>query len=111
MSTGIKKILLFSGLLLAGGMFLYGRKKVRDIQQIIDHLQIGIDRIQNVKISAGKLKFRLGLTLYNPTPESFSIHALGLVKITRVQVFSASGEFIGRGARSLTRSTYRLRAV
>ncbi|MFD0862486.1 hypothetical protein ACFQ1M_09730 [Sungkyunkwania multivorans] len=89
------KVLLSILALGAGALFLFGRSKATDLQQIMDNIKVRITRISDIDISKGKLLFTADVSLVNPTMASFGFNTFKNASLRQLRFFDDNGNFLG----------------
>ena len=90
----LKKVLIASGIALAGMAFL-GYQKVQNLKSVFDRMTIRPSGLSNIKvIGLSTLRFDLSIKITNPTNEAFSVSGISLATFKRIMVYR-KGEYLG----------------
>jgi len=90
-----QKIGLFIGVALVGVSYAFGSSKVKKYKDFFDKMTFGINKIRNVKISGGKLKFLLDILLQNNTTHRIDFSTFGLARLQNIVVTDKNGKTLG----------------
>lgn len=85
MKTGTK-ILLGVGVLVAGGAF-YSYRKVQDLKEVFENLEIKPDKIYDFKIGLLALNFKLRIKLINPTEKNCTVFGGKFLTLKQINVY------------------------
>lgn len=96
MKIGTKRIFIFSALALAG-VAVFGNKKFKEAEKVLEQLQLGIKTISNISLSWEKVKFDIELTLTNPTNINFGVTTTSKIFLKKIRVKTPDGKVIASG--------------
>lgn len=87
-----------TGILLVGGLVVLGiaaKSKINTWKLIAKQLKATPTGVSSIKITDGKLKFNINVSIFNPTGQDFSPN-LALVKLKKVIVNDKAGNYVGQ---------------
>lgn len=96
MKTITKRILVFSGLAIAG-IAVFGQKKFKEAEKVLEHLQLGIKSISNISLSWEQVKFDIEITLTNPTNINFGVTTTSKIYLKKIRIKTPDGKVIASG--------------
>tara|TARA_R110000751_G_scaffold40862_4_gene96428 strand:+ start:2462 stop:2923 length:462 start_codon:yes stop_codon:yes gene_type:complete len=91
----MKKLLLFTGIAL-GGIYYFGQQKLIDIKSIVQQLQFKLLKMYDVKIESSAVKFKVDLSITNPTQQNLAADANGFVTLSKLKYYNLQEEMIGQ---------------
>ena len=89
----MKKILILLGVgaaFLAGGA-IFTRRKLQDLQEIINNIKLTPLNPDNVQVQGSNLTLTMDLEILNQTNKAFTIETGGIVTLSRLFLFSNTG--------------------
>ena len=99
----MKKYIVIGGLALAGyQLFKAGSNKLGNIQNVAKSLIVKIDSISTPEIVSGGTKFDTNLSITNPASEALNLNGSSIVKITKIDFYTASGDYLGESFPNIT---------
>jgi hypothetical protein len=98
--TTLKKILLLSGLAIAGISF-WGYQKVKKLQAIFDKMTIAPVGFSNVNVSLERIKFNIDVQISNPTDDDFDVSGSHFANLNKLQIFY-KGKYIATAETKIT---------
>jgi len=90
-----QKIIIGSTLLLVGFSYAFGKSKLEKYRDFFDKMSYKINKIKNVKITGGKLKFLLDILLQNNTTHEIDFSTFGLASLKNIVVTDKNGNTLG----------------
>jgi len=90
-----QKIMLFTSIAIVGISYAFGSSKVKKYRDFFDKMSYKINKIKNVKISGGKLKFLLDILLQNNTTHEIDFSTFGLASLKNIVVTDKNGKTLG----------------
>ena len=99
----MKKYIVIGGLALAGyQLFKAGSNKLGSIQNVAKNLIVKIASISTPNIVDGGVTFNTNLSISNPTSEPLNLDGNSIVTISKIDFYTASGDFLGESFPNIT---------
>lgn len=100
MTTGTK--ILTIGGVLAAGLFLFGYRKKKDIDAIVENLEFATTNISNIRLPLPNVEFTATIRLINNSDAAFGINFGGAISISEIRVYDGNRQYIGRANASIS---------
>lgn len=93
--TAGAKILTIGGMF-AAGLFLFGYRKKKDIDTIVENLEFSIANIGNIRLPFPNVEFTATINLINNSHASFGVNFGGAISISEIRVYDGNHQYMGK---------------
>lgn len=89
----MKRYLIYIGAGLAA-LAVFGRNQVKKVQNITNNIKVKLDRVNDFQLTGNIINLNVNIKLINNTDYGFNVSSGSLIKLTKVELFTDTGQKI-----------------
>ncbi|UOB18577.1 hypothetical protein [Abyssalbus ytuae] len=89
--------ILWIGGVVVGSLALFGHKKFKAAETVLNNLQLKIKDIRNINLSFERIKLTVDAILVNPTDVDFGFTTSSKIYLKQIRVYNKQGQKIATG--------------